>query len=75
MVYRVVYQPVQIGEAEACYEGEQGRNRGSSCGSSASSSPGIRAGITASVSDAGASELASNVEDCPHVVANHSKIH
>jgi len=26
-------------------------------------------------SDVGASELVSNVEDCPHVVANHSKIH
>jgi len=26
-------------------------------------------------SDVGASALASNVEDCPHVVANHSKIH
>ena len=45
MVYRVIYQPVQIGEAEACQEGE----RGSSYGGSASSSPGIRAGITTSV--------------------------
>ena len=49
MVYRVVYQPVQIGEAEACQEGEQGCSRGSSCGGSASSSSGIRAGSTASV--------------------------
>ena len=49
MMYRVVYQPVQIWEAEACQEGEQGCSRGSSCGGSTSSSPGIRAGIPASV--------------------------
>ena len=46
MVYRVICQPVQIREAEACHEGEQGRSRGSVCCGPTSGITRRRVGVT-----------------------------
>ena len=49
VVDRIIDQLIEIGETEACHEGEQGSSLGSSYGCSASNNPSIRAGVSTSI--------------------------